>query len=168
MPPRKKAAPADTDPNVTQDPPTTRTVRSSARIASQAIPVAASSDTADGATSSKPASKARNKAPPKPKPASKTTKPASKVRSKRAKADADDDEDVAPASKKPKISVVDEEEEEDGMDVDTKDDKKMVTPTMCWWFVPADPCIKVTVLQRGAAPVDPHSGMVGQYSTASI
>lgn len=130
MPPRKKAAPVDTDPHATQDPPTTRTVRSSARLTSQAIAAAANSNsTIDGATSSKPASKSKTKAAPKPKPASKTTKQPSKVGSKRTKADAGDDEDTPP-SKKPKTRAIDEEEEDD-MDLDTKDDKKMVTSTSC-------------------------------------
>ena len=140
MPPRKKAAPTDISSNVTPDPPTTRTVRSSARLASQAIAVAANPDlTTDGTTSSKPASRARSKAA---KATSKTTKPASNSRSKRTKADADDEEDDAPASKKPKTTTVQEEEEEDAMDADTKneknDNKKMVISALCLWFAPAD------------------------------
>jgi len=179
MPPRKKATPAGIDSNATPGSQNTRTVRSSARLASQAVAVAANSDLAtDGATSSKPAPKAKTKAAPKPKPASKTTKPASKARSKRTKADVDDDENDAPASKKPKTATVDEEEEDD-MAVDTqddkkddnkadnKDDRKMVAFTLCQWFVPIDLRVKVTVLQRGAAPVDPYSGMVGRFPAAS-
>jgi hypothetical protein len=132
MPPRKKAAPADANSNTTPDLPTTRAVRSSIRLASQAVPVATTPDSmTDGATSSKPASKAKTKTAPKPKPASKATKPASKARSKRTKADADDDEDSAPASKKPRTATVDEEEEEEAMDLDKKDDRKMVTATLC-------------------------------------
>lgn len=141
MPPRKKAAPTDISSNATSDPPTTRTVRSSARLASQAIAVAANLDlTTDGTTSSKPASRARSKA------ASKTTKPASNSRSKRTKADADDEEDDAPASKKPKTTTVQEEEEEDAMDADTRneknDNKKMVITVLCLWFAPADTRIR--------------------------
>ena len=187
MPPRKKATPAGTDPNATPDPQTTRTVRSSARLASQRTVVAANLDlTTDGATSSKPALKAKTKAAPKPKPASKTAKSASKTRSKRTKADVDDNKDDAPASKKPKTATVDEEEEEEeeeeenDMAIDTqdekkddkkaskKDDKKMVTFTLCQLFVPIDLRVKVTVLQRGAAPVDPYSGMVGQCPAAPL
>jgi len=105
MPPRKKAAPTDTDANVTPNPSTTRMVRSSTRLASQATRVVAKSGSkTDGATSSKP-----------------TSKPASKARSKRTKADTVDDEDDTPASKKPKTAVVDEEEI---MDVNAQDDKK--------------------------------------------
>ena len=131
MPPRKKAAPADTDSQAIQDPPTTRTVRSSSRLASQAIAVATNSNSAtNGTTSSKPASKARTKAAPKPKPGSKTTKPTSKVGSKRGKADTSGDEDDAPASKRPKTTTVDEgEEDEDVTDLDN--DKKMVMSTSC-------------------------------------
>lgn len=151
MPPRKKAAPADISSNVTPDPPTTRTLRSSARLATQAAAVVAKSGpTTNGATSSKPASKAKNSATSKPKPASKTTKPASKARSKRTKADTSDDEDHGVrTSKKPKTATVDEEEEEtmnvdaqddnkddekddnkDNKKADKKDDKKMVTFTL--------------------------------------
>jgi len=169
MPPKKKATPANTNSNATSDPPTTRTVRSSARVASQAIVMAANSDsTADGATSSKPASKTKARAATNSKPPSKTTRPASKTRSKRTKADADDEEDETPVSKKPKTATVDEDEEEDDMDVDTEDDRKMVTLPLCQWFAPADLHLEITVLRRGAAPVDPHSGMVGQCPTASI
>ncbi|KAF9652042.1 PARP-domain-containing protein [Thelephora ganbajun] len=146
MPPRKKAAPAVTDSNATPDPPTTKAVRSSARLASQATAVVNSDSTTDRATSSKSSSKTKTKATPKPKPASKAVNPASKARSKRTKADASDNEDDAPASKKPKIATVDEEDEEGAMDVDTQGDRKMVT-----------------ILQRGAAPVDPHSGMVATH-----
>jgi len=137
MPPRKKAAPTDISSNATPDPLTTRTVRSSARLASQAIAVTANPDlTTDRTTSSKPASKARTKAAPK------TTKPASNTRSKRTKADAGDEEDDGPVSKKPKTTTVQEEEEEDAMDADTRNDKKdnekMVTSALSLWFTPAN------------------------------
>jgi len=131
MPPRKKAAPADTDSHAIQDPLTARTVRSSARLSSQVLVGAANSNpTTDRASSSRPASKAKTKATPKPKSASKTAKLPSKVGSKRTKADTDDDEDGAPASKKPKTTTIDEEEE-DAIDLDTKDDKKMVASMSC-------------------------------------
>ena len=128
MPPRKKAAPVNIESNATPDPSTTRTVRSSARLASQAIAVAANSDpTADRTTSSEPASKA------------KTTKSASSAKPKRTKAEAGGNEDDTPASKKQKIATAQEEEEGDAMDVDSqdgkkgdkKDDKKMVISVLC-------------------------------------
>lgn len=137
MPPRKKAGTADADPQ------TTRTVRSSARIASQAIPVAANSDpTINAVTSSKPPSKAKAKAPPKSKPASKVAQPTNKARSKRSKVDIDDGDD-GPVPKKSKTAPVDEEE--DTMEVDTqdnekddkKDDRKMVTFPLCYRCTPA-------------------------------
>lgn len=61
------------------------------------------------------------------------------------------------------------------MDVDAQDDKKgdkadkkMVTSALYQLFAPADARVQVTVLQRGAAPVDPYSWMVGQCPTVSV
>lgn len=136
MPPRKKAAYGGTDSSITQDPLTTGAVRSSARIASQAVAAAVNPDpTTDGPTSPKPLSQPKHKAPPKRKPTSGATQSTSKLRSKRTKPDTDDNEDDTPASKKQRITTVDEEEEE-AMDADTqdhkkddkKDDRKIVSP----------------------------------------
>lgn len=128
MPPRKKAVPAD--------PPTTRTVRSSARLASQAIAVAANSDTTTTGDAFNPSSNATIQAPPKPKPAS--SRGNSKSGSKRTKADTDGNESDLPAPKKLKSVTVDEKDE-DAMDMVVTDDKrdsnkdkrKMVTSKSC-------------------------------------
>ncbi|KAK7029695.1 hypothetical protein VNI00_014393 [Paramarasmius palmivorus] len=123
--------------------------------------------TADGDAPAAPTrSSARNKAAQAAKPASTSqdtntkaaAKPASKPASKRKRAANDDDDDSGtsktkkPASKKAKKSqaTVDEDEEEDAMDVD---DKKETVK---------DPKM-VTVIQRGAAPVDPSSGKVNTH-----
>ena len=136
MPPRKKTASADTDPLIT------KVVRSSPRLASQTIPAAANPDpTTNWATSSKPPSKVKTRAPPKPKYSSKNTQQNNKARSKRTKADTGDNEDDAPPSKKLKIATIDEEEEgavDAGTEDDEKGDKKMVRSMSCQWYTPAD------------------------------
>jgi hypothetical protein len=137
MPPRKKAAPTDTNPNA--DFPGTGAVRSSARLASQVKAVAVNPDLTTNRAVAKPPSHLKVKATlAKSKPASKSTQSTSKPRSKRTKAGTDDNEDDAPVSKKLKTTTIDEEEEDAmNMDIrvdndnkdDKKDDKKMVTPT---------------------------------------
>jgi len=158
MPPRKKVAPDDSGSHAIRDPPTTGSVRSIARLASRGMAVAANlNPTTDGATSSKPASKAKTNIAPIHNPASQTTKPPGSPGAGHTGADAGDDGDDVPASKSP-------------ADVDTRGDKKMVTSTSFQQFARADFCIKAPVLQleRGAAPVDPHSGMVGKCPIASV
>ena len=83
-------------------PPTTGTVRSIARLASQGMGVAANSNPpTDGVTSPKPASKAKTNAAQNPNPAAKTPKPSGIVGSRHTGAGAGGDGDGAPTSKKP-------------------------------------------------------------------
>lgn len=108
----------------------------------------------DGATSPKTLPEAKPQVIPKPDPASKTTKPPGGAGHNGA--GAGDDGDGVPASKRP-------------VDVDTKDDKKMVTFHVMP-VVRADLHVKASVVQpkRSAVPVDPYSGMVGQCPTTFV
>ena len=156
-PPRKGVALADGGYYGMRGHPTTGSVRSIAKFASRGMGVAASSNpTTDGTTASKPASKAKINVAPKPNPASKTTKPpgGAGAGAGHTGAGAGDDGDNVPASRRP-------------VDPTTKDDKKTVVSMSCQQFARADLCVKASVvrLERGVAPVDPHSGMVGQCST---
>ncbi|KII86355.1 hypothetical protein PLICRDRAFT_164856 [Plicaturopsis crispa FD-325 SS-3] len=184
MPPRKKPADSDAD---ASNPPPTRATRSSARIAAKPVSDTSAAAAAP-ATSSKPPSKTATKPPSKTaatsasktavakpaaktaakppsktaakpaskaaaKPASKTAaKPASKrSRSVAAGSDSEDDAAAPPVKKskkskaKAKVEDIPEEDEEED---DSKDDVKDVPQKM------------VTVLKRGAAPVDPNSSYV--------
>ncbi|EEB90463.1 hypothetical protein MPER_11327 [Moniliophthora perniciosa FA553] len=120
--------------------------------------------TADGAAPTAPTrSSARTKSAQAAKPASSnhdtTSKTAAKPASKRKRVAADDEEEEEapkskkPASKKAKKSkaTVDEDEDEDEGDAMDVDDKKEKDPKM------------VTVVKRGAAPVDPASKRVDTH-----
>ena len=150
MPPRKKAAAAADGTDAPAAPVATRT---SARNAAKAASASASQDASQPAAA--PASKAKAKAP-----ASKAKAPASKAKGKRKRnEDEEDDKDAGddePDAKKTKKAKDDDEAEQE------KEKKKMVWQTTCVRRKKSADLSQVTVVKRGAAPVDPHSGMVGE------
>ncbi|KAI0697472.1 PARP-domain-containing protein [Cytidiella melzeri] len=164
MPPRKKASATTSGTTDNAAPAASKATRSSARQKAAAASASQSQDpagdpahvdTADGADTTAPANGKGKKAPAlkaKKAPASKATatktasKPASKAakgKGKRTRDEVSDDEAEAdkPDSKKAKKSeddIIDDEDEPEDEDVKQEEKKKMVT-----------------VLKRGAAPVDP-------------
>ncbi|KAH8101624.1 poly polymerase catalytic domain-containing protein [Cristinia sonorae] len=145
MPPRKKAS---TDASAAAQ-PTRVSARNQAKAQVQAAASPSPDPPATKATASKakaPASKAKAPTSKAKAPASKSKAPASKGKGKRARAgdeEEDEDDNDGPDAKKAKV---DDEDEDDEMDDEPEPPKKMVT-----------------VLKRGAAPVDPVSGKVSTH-----
>ncbi|KAG6852521.1 hypothetical protein C0991_011268, partial [Blastosporella zonata] len=141
MPPRKKAA--DGEPTA----PTRSSARTKAAAAAAAAALAS-------ATPTPPPAPAKPKAPAK-------TKAPAKLKSKRSLASEDDTPAPKPPSKKAKkgkAKQVEDEDEDDDEDVqqDAADDE-----------VADEPKKMVTILKRGAAPVDPNSGKVDSHMVYS-
>ena len=87
-------------------------------------------------------------------------KAAAKPKSKRARATPDNEEDVPSSKKQKKAKDTDEDEDEPPAD----EPKKMVIYRKLSTIVfPNTHHIQVTVMKRGAAPVDPVSGKVGMF-----
>ncbi|KAF8887759.1 PARP-domain-containing protein [Infundibulicybe gibba] len=86
-------------------------------------------------------------------PAAPAPKPASKAKRARATSTSDDKASAKPASKKPKIQPAKEEEDEN-----EEEDKPADSPAK-----DDEPAKMVTVIKRGAAPVDPFSGKVATH-----
>lgn len=139
MPPRKKAAAKDSDASTTK----------------KAAPKAATK---------------APKAPPKAPTRASTRNKAPVAGTKRARGDSDSEEEVAkptskkakPASKKAKVDTQDANDDDDKQTPEPP--KKMVPNTSICFCTKLTKRVQVTVIKRGAAPVDPQSGYIRRWS----